>query len=313
MPPPEFFTGDLHNWVNSSGKMIQIYDPSTTTLHERHLRQRRRFPTIRFRSRNSILLRKRLWPTYSRYVKPNVPSLVPGTSAYVRNNAISTRHRPEAEQQVEYQGRPGDHLEAENSHSCSAARGNRIWVAATRPSTLPFPLSGNPGYNRADVYRLSYDYTISPTLLNRFYAGGNNWRQNHGSYTTVFRRARGRRNSHHIDGLEKQGDLHTQLAQLQDRLSHQSTFPTFNTWGVGAPNGSDNIVVEFRDDMTKVHGSHTFKWGYYYNNTHYNGFGSDEHCRERDLLLSQHRDSARHQPGNRKRFRVVPAGPGVRL
>ena len=43
--------------------------------------------------------------------------------------------------------------------------------------------------------------------------------------------------------------------------------------GVGAPNGSDNIVVEFRDDMTKVHGAHTFKWGYYYNNTHYNGFG----------------------------------------
>ncbi|HWB96980.1 MAG TPA: TonB-dependent receptor, partial [Bryobacteraceae bacterium] len=45
------------------------------------------------------------------------------------------------------------------------------------------------------------------------------------------------------------------------------------TWGAGAPNGSDNIVVEFRDDMSKVHGSHTFKWGYYYNNTHYNGFG----------------------------------------
>ena len=32
VPPPEFFTGDLHNWVNASGKMIQIYDPSTTTL-----------------------------------------------------------------------------------------------------------------------------------------------------------------------------------------------------------------------------------------------------------------------------------------
>ena len=42
---------------------------------------------------------------------------------------------------------------------------------------------------------------------------------------------------------------------------------------MAAPNGSDNIVVEFRDDMTKSHGSHTFKWGYYYNNTHYNGFG----------------------------------------
>src|SRR5205807_4937881 len=32
VPPPEFFTGDLHNWVNASGKMIQVYDPSTTTL-----------------------------------------------------------------------------------------------------------------------------------------------------------------------------------------------------------------------------------------------------------------------------------------
>src|SRR5438094_6284580 len=32
VPPPEFFTGDLHNWVNSSGRMIQVYDPSTTTL-----------------------------------------------------------------------------------------------------------------------------------------------------------------------------------------------------------------------------------------------------------------------------------------
>ena len=117
-------------------------------------------------------------------VTPNVPGLVPGTSAYVRNNAISYRHFPESEQQVQHQGRPGDHRRSRRSRSFSAARGNRIWVAATRTCTLPFPLSGNPGYNQSDVYRLSYDYTISPTLLNRFYAGGNNWRQNHGSYTT---------------------------------------------------------------------------------------------------------------------------------
>src|SRR6476469_9227455 len=32
VPAPEFFQGDLHNWVNASGKMIPIYDPSTTTL-----------------------------------------------------------------------------------------------------------------------------------------------------------------------------------------------------------------------------------------------------------------------------------------
>src|SRR5262249_47465863 len=32
VPAPEFFTGDMHNWVNASGRMIPIYDPATTTL-----------------------------------------------------------------------------------------------------------------------------------------------------------------------------------------------------------------------------------------------------------------------------------------
>ena len=55
MPPPEFFTGDLHNWVNASGKMIQVYDPSTTTLvngaYQRTPFPNNQIPQSRIRSR----------------------------------------------------------------------------------------------------------------------------------------------------------------------------------------------------------------------------------------------------------------------
>ena len=245
-------------------------------------------------------------------VQPNVPGLVPGTSAYVRNNADFLRHFPVSEQQVQHQGGPDDHLEAEDSGSFSAARGNRIWVAAPPPPTLPIPLSGNPGYNRSDVYRLSYDYTLSPTLLNRFYAGGNNWRQNHGAYTTFS-------GAPQSDGIPTTSvGWKTKGICVPNWPDCNLNFPIENfsdesTWGVGAPNGSDNIVVEFRDDLTKVHGSHTFKMGLLLQQHPLQRLRTDQHCRDGELLLSQHRDPAGHQPANRKLVRVLPAGPGVRL
>ncbi len=57
----------------------------------------------------------------------------------------------------------------------------RPW-ARTGPSTLP----GNyTNYNdltqSSDVFRMSWDHTFGPTKYNHFYAGGNNWRQNHDS------------------------------------------------------------------------------------------------------------------------------------
>ena len=32
VPPTEFYSGDLHNWVDANGKMYQIYDPFSQTL-----------------------------------------------------------------------------------------------------------------------------------------------------------------------------------------------------------------------------------------------------------------------------------------
>jgi Carboxypeptidase regulatory-like domain len=270
VPPPEFFTGDLHNWVNSSGKMIQIYDPSTTQLVNGTY-QRTPFPNNQIPQSQFDPVAKAIMGFVQPLAKPNLPGLVPGTSAYVRNNAVSygtsqypqNKYSIKADQVITSKQRIG--------FLFSRTREQDLGGGNSTP-TLPIPLSGNPGYNQSDVYRLSYDYTLSPTLLNRFYAGGNNWRQNHGAYSTV-------------SGAPQSDGIPTTSVGWKSKGICVPNWPDCNvnfpienfsdetTWGVGAPNGSDNIVVEFRDDLTKVYGAHTFKGGYYYNNTHYNGFG----------------------------------------
>ena len=270
VPPPEFFTGDLHNWVNSAGKMIPIYDPSTTTL-QNGTYSRTPYPNNQIPQAQFDPVAKSIATYIQPSVTPTIPGLVPGTSAYVRNNAISTGSAQNP--QNKYSIKADQVITSKQKLAFLFSRTREQDLGCGNSTcTLPFPFSGNPGYNRADVYRLSYDYTISPTFLNRFYAGGNNWRQNHGSYATFS-------GAPQSDGIPTQStDWKSKGICIPNWPNCGYAFPienfsNFQTWGVGAPNGSDNIVVEFRDDMTKVHGKHTFKWGYYYNNTHYNGFG----------------------------------------
>src|SRR5215471_5427238 len=88
VPPPEFFTGDLHNWVNASGRMIQVYDPSTTVLMNGTY-QRTPYPNNQIPQAQFDPVAKAIMAYAQPLVKPNLPGLVPGTSAYVRNNAVS--------------------------------------------------------------------------------------------------------------------------------------------------------------------------------------------------------------------------------
>src|SRR5262249_2360088 len=88
VPPPEFFTGDLHNWANASGRMIQVYDPSTTVLMNGTY-QRTPDPSNQIPHPQFAPVAKAIMAYAPPLVKPNLPRLVPGTSAYVRNNAVS--------------------------------------------------------------------------------------------------------------------------------------------------------------------------------------------------------------------------------
>ena len=270
VPPPEFYTGDLHNYVNASGVMYQVYDPASTTLVNGSY-VRTPFP-------NNQIPQSLIDPVSQEiinYVKPllapNVPA-TPGTSAYVRNNYVSAGSSISPDNKYSVKGDQLLTSKQRISFFFERTREQDLYGPTGAPG-LPEPLSGNPGFNRSDVYRISYDYTLTPTLINRFYAGGNNWEQNHGAFDTY-------------SGAPEAQGLPTTPTGWKSKIcipnypDCNDNFPQiiftnseFTSWGVAAPNGSDNIVVEFHDDMTKVKGSHTMKWGYFYNNTHYNGFG----------------------------------------
>jgi hypothetical protein len=272
IPPDEFYTGDLHNYVDASGKMYQIYDPASQ-IFANGAYTRAPFPNNQIPQTRIDPVAKSIIGFVQPLLKSNVAGLIPGTSGYTRNNYISA----------------GSTISPNNKFS---AKGDQVLTSKQRVSFffertrqldeygptgapgLPAPLAGSPGYNRSDVYRISHDWTISPTFLNRFYAGGNNWEQNHGSFGTFSGAPQAQGLATVSTGWKEKGicipnypDCNLDFPQVNFSNSE------FTNWGQPAPNGSDNIVVEFHDDMTKTSGRHTLKGGYFYNNTHYNGFG----------------------------------------
>jgi hypothetical protein len=271
VPPTEFYSGNLQNFVNGSGVVYPIYDPSTTQLVNGSY-VRTPFPNNQIPSNRIDPISQEIINYVKPLLAPNVPNLVPGTSAYVRNNYISdgTTISPNNKYSVK-----GDQVLTSKqriSFFFERTREHDLYGPTGAPG-LPEPLAGNPGYNRSDVYRLSYDYSLTPTLMNRFYAGGNNWEQNHGPFDLYS-------GSPQAQGLPTISTGWQSKICIPNYPNCNDAFPQINftngeftSWGNAAPNGSDNIVVELHDDMTKVKGSHTMKWGYFYNNTHYNGFG----------------------------------------
>jgi hypothetical protein len=272
VPPQEFYTGDLHNYVDASGKMYQIYDPASQQYvngsYTRTPFANNQIPQTRIDPISQAIIN---------YVKPilspNVPGTTPGTSAYVRNNYTSAGSSISPNNKYSIKGDQVLTSKQRISFFFERTREQDLYGPTGAPG-LPSPLAGNPGYNRSDVYRISHDYTLSPTLLNRFYAGGNNWEQNHGSFATWSGAPQAQGIPTQSTDWKAKGICIPNYPDCRDDFP-QLTFTNseFTAWGVAAPNGSDNIVVEFHDDMTKSAGPHTFKWGYFYNNTHYNGFG----------------------------------------
>jgi len=257
VPPPEFYTGDLKNWVDQNNKMIPIYDPATQTqvngVVTRQPFPNNQIPQNRFDSFSKVVM------PYLQAAKPNVLTAVPGTSGYVRNNYVSlgTSQTPFNKESIKM------------DHYLTSKQRLAFYFGRTEKTDLAGP-SGAPGlpgllnnfaagFRNSDVYRLSYDYTLTPRLLNRFNAGGNNWRENHQN----FAQGLGWKDKVCMKNVSD-CDVDLTLVDFGGEFTMMSGY---------ASNGSDNIVVEFNDDLTYIVGKHTMKVGYAYNNTHYNGKG----------------------------------------
>lgn len=274
VPPPAFYTGNLSQWVNGSGQQYQVYDPGSQVQNNNGTYTRSPFP-------GNIIPQSRFSPTIvpilnyvSGILTPNRPGIVPGTNGYVNNNFINitgTTISPNNRWSLKFDQNLG------SKHHISFLM-NRYRDAAECGTAgcpgLPFPLSGSSfGFNATQVYRANWDWTITPTLLNRFYGGFNWFHEAHGAQAVT----QGSPQSAGINGLVPADTWSSKNICLPgfplcDNFPNIST-GDFTGWGGVATNGSDREVFELHDDMTKVLGSHTIKWGYLLADDHYDGFG----------------------------------------
>jgi hypothetical protein len=178
VPTPEMYSGDFSKWVGQSGKLLTIYDPSTTRANPTGSGFiRDAFPNNQISKSNFSTVTNQILP-YAQVLKPNVPGLVPGTSAYVRNNFITTsgttvtptdKGSVKIDQQIGSKQRVGFFYNRTS---------NRQEVGPQGPP-VPLPLyDGAVTYFDASSYRLSHDYTISPRLLNHVAFGDNKFVKN---------------------------------------------------------------------------------------------------------------------------------------
>ncbi len=186
----------------------------------------------------------------------------PGTAAYIANNYLvtsGTQIYPVNKLSVK-----GDHIFNEKQRISGYWGHDREHQTPgpDGPATLPGLYTNYNDLTQAsDVLRMSWDWTFSANKLNHFYAGGNNWVQDHkppqeyiGNWKSKF-------------CLGNVPDCNENLVNLFSG----GTGNTYSTWGGQADNGSENTVYAYNDDFTWIKGKHTFKFGGMYQLNHYNG------------------------------------------
>lgn len=259
VPTPEMYKGDFSNWVDQSGKLLQVYDPSTTRPNPNgngYIRDPfagNQIPISRFSSVTQQMI------PYASKITPNIPGLTPGTSAYVRNNYITTNGTtltPTDKGSIKIDQQFGSKQRLGFFYNRTSYRNE---VGPDGPPGLPEPLwNGQVSQFDASDYRLSHDWTISATLLNHFYVGGNKFSKN--SYSPNV-------------GEKWAGKICIKNVVDCNVNFPNVSFSEFTAWGSTAYNGTEQPQWSIGDDLSYIHGSHTLKFGYAFESQRANGFG----------------------------------------
>ena len=262
VPTPEMYNGDFSKWVDSSNRMIPIYDPTTQVIAANGTVTRTPFA-------NNQIPRNLFDPTVQKAIgvfqtsgqlTPNTGA-APGTVGYVNNNftvANGSQVAPINKFSVK-----GDHIFSQKDRISGYYGYDREYLkpGADGPAGLPgLYVNYNDLRQFTDVFRMSWDHTFSPTKLNHFYAGGNNWRQDH-------------KPPQEYTGNWKDKICLGNVPDCNDNLLNFTFTNSYGGWGGNADNGSENTIYGFNDDFTWIKGKHAFKFGGMFQLTHYNGFG----------------------------------------
>ena len=265
VPTPEMYNGDFSKWVTSAGVQIPVYNPLSQVQNPDGSYTRTVFPgNVIPKSLFSAASLKALGVFQAGGALAPNNGGVPGTAAYVSNNynvTSGTQVYPVNKESIK-----GDHTFGPH-HRISGYYGHdreHQTPGPDGPATLPGLYTSYNDLNQAtDVVRFSWDWTLAPNKLNRFYAGGNNWRQDH-------------KPPQEYTGNWKSKFCLTNVPDCNDNLVnlfYGGTGDNYTQWGGNADNGSENTVYAFNDDFTWTRGKHTIKFGGMYQLNHYNGFG----------------------------------------
>ncbi|HYM10801.1 MAG TPA: TonB-dependent receptor [Bryobacterales bacterium] len=262
VPTPEMYQGDFSNWVDTKDKLLQIYDPATTAPNPNGTGSIRtpfannQVPQSRFAAFSKVLI------PYGAVIKPNRPGIVPGDISYVRNNYISnsgTLLSPTDKGSAKV-----DHIIHDNHRLGFLFNITRFRQepGADGPPGLPEPLwNGQSSLFNTEIYRFSYDWTVSPRLLNHFSIGGNHFIKD--SF------------SPNIGGNWKNKVCMKNVIDCNANFA-ETTFTEFQGWGGDGDNGTEQPMWAIKDDLSYSRGKHTLKFGYAFDSQRANGFGQQQ-------------------------------------
>jgi hypothetical protein len=261
VPTPEMYEGDFSNWVNQNNQRLQIYDPATTRPNPNGSGFiRDPFPNNRIPQGRFSAFAKQ-WASYAQPVKPNRGG-TPGTIDYVRNNYIATGGSVVSPQN-KYSLKV-DHALTVN-HRLGFFYNNSNFNQAVGPGGppgLPLPLwDGQVQTFETEAFRMTYDWTITPRMLNHVAIGGN-----------MFYKVS---SSANVD------------QDWQDRLCMKNVpdcninfaaaeFSEFSTWGSTSYNGTEQPLWSIKEDLNYIRGSHTLKFGFAFQSQRANGYGQQD-------------------------------------
>ena len=261
VPTPEMYNGDFRNWVNQSGQLLQLYNPSTTrpnpsgTGYIRDPFSNNQVPASMF----SALATK--VAQYGKAVTPN-RGFAPGTSGYVRQNYIvsgGTQITPTDKWSVKADQMIG-----------SKHRVSFLWnttgfdnlPGAGGPPGLPAPLwNGQIQAWDTEAYRFSHDWTVSPNMINYFSFAFNSFRKDSYSINT--------------GGNWKDKVCMKNVVDCNDNFL-AIEMSEFTSWGATSNNGTEQPGWGLKNDLSYTRGSHTFKFGFQHQNQNADGFGQQD-------------------------------------
>jgi hypothetical protein len=260
VPTPEMYQGDFSKWVDAQGRLIPIYDPATTRPNPSGTGSiRDPFPgNVIPQGRFSAFSKQVM--AYGAKTTPNRPGLVPGSSNWVRNNFVSTGGTIE-DPQTKWSLKI-DHV-FNDKHRLGFFTNRTQYnqnVGADGPPGLPLPLyDGSVQEFNTEAYRVTYDWTLSPRILNHLSVGGNKFDKIAlspnvgGDFGLCFKNA---------------VDCKVNFPAVE--------FTEFSTWGAAAENGTYQPLWAVKDDLSYTTGKHSFKGGYAFQSQRANGFGQQD-------------------------------------